>query len=344
MKKVLPYILIIVVILIAGGIYIQFSDKGMENMQNLFSGTEKKDTKTEFQNLGPAPEFSGITKWLNSDALSIKDLKGKVVLVDFWTYSCINCIRTMPYITKWYDTYKDAGLVVIGVHTPEFDFEKDAGNVQTAMKRYGINYPVALDNNYSTWNVYSNRYWPAKYLIDKNGDIVYTHFGEGDYDITESMIQKLLGVDAKLTSDKGPDLSKIGSPEMYFGLNRLEFISNTERAVAGPINYRLPSEVPLNTFALEGNWKLENEKAVISKGDGKIKLHFKSGKVFMVADNAVKNKKSLVEVRVDGKYIATVAVDESKNYPLFDSNDYKEHTLELYIDSPGFEVFTFTFG
>ena len=141
---------------------------------------------------GPAPDFAGIEKWLNSEPLAMASLRGKVVLVDFWTYSCINCLRTLPYVTKWYDSYKDKGLVVIGVHTPEFAFERQTRNVQTAIKRFKINYPVAQDNRYATWKAYNNQYWPAAYLIDRKGTIVLKHIGEGKYDEMENAIRVLL--------------------------------------------------------------------------------------------------------------------------------------------------------
>lgn len=143
-------------------------------------------------NPSPAPEFKGISTWLNSAPLTMAGLKGKVVLVDFWTYTCINCIRTLPYVTKWYDTYKDKGLVVVGVHTPEYAFERKTANVKDAIGRFKINYPVAQDNRYDTWSAYNNMYWPAVYLIDKKGRVVYTHFGEGDYAETEGQIRRLL--------------------------------------------------------------------------------------------------------------------------------------------------------
>ncbi len=141
---------------------------------------------------GPAPEFSGITTWQNSPPLTMQALKGKVVLVDFWTYTCINCLRTLPYITKWYEKYKDQGLVIVGVHTPEYAFERKTSNVLTAIKRFGIKHPVAQDNEYSTWKAYENQYWPAAYLVDRSGKIVYKHFGEGGYKEMESAIQTLL--------------------------------------------------------------------------------------------------------------------------------------------------------
>ena len=141
---------------------------------------------------GPAPEFAGINTWLNSPPLRMQDLRGKVVLVDFWTYSCINCLRTLPHVTRWYDQYKDKGLVVIGVHTPEFAFERQTANVQTAMKRFGIRYPVAQDNGYDTWHAWDNQYWPASYLVDRRGRILHMHIGEGGYEEMESAIQALL--------------------------------------------------------------------------------------------------------------------------------------------------------
>jgi thiol-disulfide isomerase/thioredoxin len=142
---------------------------------------------------GPAaPEFTGITKWLNSEPITLQQLRGKVVLVDFWTYTCINCVNTLPYVKAWNQKYKDQGLTVIGVHTPEYPFERNTDNVKTAIKRFGISYPVAQDNQYATWNAYNNQYWPAFYLIDRKGQVVYTHFGEGDYAQTEAKIQALL--------------------------------------------------------------------------------------------------------------------------------------------------------
>src|SRR3989338_5772498 len=148
---------------------------------------------TTLKNYGPAPEFAGISKWLNPETpLTMQDLRGKVVLVDIWTYTCINCIRTLPHVTRWYDTYRDKGFVVVGVHTPEFEFEKKTENVLAAIKQYNIHYPVAQDNDFATWNAYNNHYWPAKYLIDSKGDIRYFHFGEGKYEETEKAIQQFL--------------------------------------------------------------------------------------------------------------------------------------------------------
>jgi thiol-disulfide isomerase/thioredoxin len=300
--------------------------------------------KIAFTNYGSAPEFTGISNWLNSQPLTLKSLKGKVVLVDFWTYSCINCIRTLPYVTKWYDTYKDQGFVVIGVHTPEFAFEKVTSNVETAIKRFGINYPVAQDNDFATWNAYNNQYWPAEYLIDQNGQIVYEHFGEGNYDHTENAIRQLLGLNHPVTANDGNvptgGLNKVGSPEMYFELPRLQNLTSEQKTSTETTYYSLPNNLNLNKFALEGNWKFDNEKA-ISGGEGKIRLHFKSGKVFMVAAS---QKEMIIKISVDGKPQSDVKIQMSQLYPLFDSDDYSEHTIDIEIPESGFEAFTFTFG
>lgn len=229
-KRALPYFLIILVLILAGGWYLEKTRPVKTLTNNITAPTSEKSSTLDFNDYGQAPEFNGIQQWLNSNALTIAGLKGKVVLVDFWTYSCINCIRTLPHVTKLYETYKDKGLVVIGVHTPEFDFEKDTTNVQSAIKRFGINYPVAQDNNYKTWDAYSNKYWPAKYLINQEGKIVYMHFGEGNYDVTEKAVQELLKLNQAAQTQvtaQSPEFMKIRSPEMYFGTYRLEnlFIS-----------------------------------------------------------------------------------------------------------------------
>ncbi len=301
--------------------------------------------KIKLDNFGQAPEFTGISHWLNSDPLTIKSLKGKVVLVDFWTYTCINCIRTLPYVTKWYDTYKDKGLVVIGVHTPEFPFEKVTENVATAIKRFNIHYPVAQDNDYGTWGVYNNQYWPAEYLIDQNGNIVHEHFGEGEYDKTEAAIVQLLG--AEKSAEIGNGLKPfptgdIKSPEMYFGTNRLQNLSVDQSVSLQPTTYNLPPNLALNRFALDGTWQFDGEKARLISATGKIKLHFSSGKIFMVATST--DKPIILKIFVDGISQPDVSVGMSQLYTLFNSTDYREHEIEIIITSSGFEAFTFTFG
>jgi thiol-disulfide isomerase/thioredoxin len=268
-------------------------------------------------------------------------LRGKVVLIDFWTYSCINCLRTLPYVTKWYDTYKDKGFVVVGIHTPEFAFERVTRNVQTAIERFGIKYPVAQDNAYRMWQAYDNHYWPADFLVDQKGKIVATHFGEGDYDKTEDDIRKLLAAGPPVAEDNGPDLSKVGSPEMYFGVMRLEYLASPEAPRQGEQAYSAPPNLPLNNFALVGSWTVAMENATLAKDDGEIVLHFKSGKVHMVASSA---SAVTVSVSVDGKPQPPVTIQGSQLYTLFDSKDYGEHQLELKIPKAGFTAYTFTFG
>jgi len=297
--------------------------------------------KIELTDYGAAPDFTGITKWINSSPLTKDELKGKVVLIDFWTYSCINCIRTLPYTTKWYDTYKDKGFVIIGVHTPEFSFEKDADNVQTAVKRLGIYYPVAMDNDYSTWSAYKNQFWPAEYLIDQNGKIVYKHFGEGNYAHTENAIRKLLGINDTVGNAEQQRAGSVQSPEMYFKLSRLKNLTPAQSPSTQARQYVLPDELALNTFALQGEWQFGNDHAELTKGPGKIRLRFSSGKLFIVAAS---DKLAQLKINVDGKPQPDVTVEMSRLYTLFDSNDYREHIVEIEIPSNGFKAFTFTFG
>jgi len=297
--------------------------------------------KGELKNYGAAPDFVGINKWINSSPLTKDKLRGKVVLIDFWTYSCINCIRTLPYTSKWYDAYKDKGLVIVGVHTPEFAFEKDAANVKTAVARLGIQYPVALDNDYATWSVYRNQFWPAEYLIDQNGNIVYTHFGEGNYDHTENAIRKLLGITGSVGKKNEQKAGSVQSPEMYFKLSRLKYLVPTQSASAQRKQYAFPDYLALNTFALQGEWQFGNDHAELTKAPGKIRLHFSSGKLFMVAAS---EKPVTLKIMVDRKPQPNVTVQMSQLYTLFDSNDYREHLVEIEIPSKGFDAFTFTFG
>jgi thiol-disulfide isomerase/thioredoxin len=203
-----------------------------------------------------APEFSGIETWINAEPLTLSALRGKVVLVDFWTYSCINCIRTLPYITRWDKEYRKHGLVIVGVHAPEFDFEKDRANVENAIATHAIRYPVALDNGFTTWRNYQNRYWPAHYLINTHGEVVYTHFGEGEYKAMEGNIRALLGLapleESASSSETGSGRGE-QTPETYLGYVRAEHNANRgglrEGAAAA---YRFPDALSLHSWALHG--------------------------------------------------------------------------------------------
>mgnify|MGYP001550257143 FL=1 len=296
--------------------------------------------KIKLSDYGPAPDFTGITDWINSEPLTIKQLRGKVVLIDFWTYSCINCLRTLPFTEKWYDLYKDKGLVVIGVHTPEFPFEKENDNGKKAIAKVGIKYPVAQDNSYGTWNAYKNEYWPAEYLIDQKGKIVYEHFGEGEYDHTENAIRGLLGLDESVGTENGQDLSKINSPEIYFNLDRIQNLTPSQTPSNQSKMYTFNHNLALNNFAVEGNWKFGEDYAEVTKGTGKIYLHFSSGKLFMVASS---EKPVTIKLIVDGKPQPDVTVQMSQLYTLFNSTVYHEHNIEIEVPE-GFKAFTFTFG
>jgi cytochrome c biogenesis protein CcdA/thiol-disulfide isomerase/thioredoxin len=200
--------------------------------------------------LAVAPEITGITNWLNSEPLTLSDLRGKVVIVDFWTYSCINCVRTLPYLTDWHDKYADDGLVIVGVHTPEFEFEKETKNVADALERFDINYPVAQDNDYKTWRSYSNRYWPAKYIIDAEGNLRYFHFGEGKYEQTELVIQQLMAEigadnDEDLTEIIGKNYSSDQTPETYMGVCAAGcFFFSREPCQPGKLCLYFPGDAP----------------------------------------------------------------------------------------------------
>jgi thiol-disulfide isomerase/thioredoxin len=307
----------------------------------LLPGVSARAQAPGLSNYGRAPEFVGISHWLNSPPLTMAGLRGKVVLIDFWTYSCINCVRTLPYVTRWYDKYKDQGFVVVGVHTPEFAFEHITANVQRAIKRYGIHYPVAQDNSYATWQAYSNEFWPAEYLVNRDGTIVLEHFGEGRYSEMENAIRSLLAIKATMPADNGLNLSGIGSPEMYFGLSRVEMLASPETPRPGDISYTAPASLLLNHFALVGTWNLSDEKATLAKDGGAVQLKFHSAKVYMVASSP--NPVTL-DITVDGKPQKPVTVQQSGLYTLFNSNDYRDHMLTVAVPKAGFQAFTFTFG
>lgn len=298
-------------------------------LEKLKGGQPIPSPKTIFtptQNYGPAPEFVGITKWLNSEPLTISQLKGKVVLIDFWTYTCINCIRTLPYVTSWYEKYKDKGFVVVGVHTPEFEFEKKTENVQNAIKQYNIHYPVAQDNDYKTWRAYNNHYWPAEYLIDAQGNIRRTHFGEGEYDQTEKAIQELLkeaGQKADMPTVELPDQTPRSqlTPETYLGLNR--------RKGYGDI------------WSLGGTWDNQGEY-IESRANSTLDFKFNAAKVFLVITPAT--RKDLIKVSVDGKLTQTLTVSESKLYTLVGLPQVGTHELHLEFQTPGTKIYAFTFG
>ncbi|MBU6142181.1 thioredoxin family protein [Patescibacteria group bacterium] len=334
MKKTSLVIAIAVLLFIGAGLYID-----QQNAQSLLptmSGTNSSGT------YGSAPDFTGIDSWINSTPMTLKDLKGKVVLVDFWTYSCINCLRTIPYVEQWYTKYKNDGLVIVGVHTPEFAFEKSKTNVENAVARLGITYPVAQDNEYRTWDAYQNQYWPAEYLIDQNGTIVHEKFGEGNYTDTENTIRSLLRLSPLSTGAGSADqLSQVGSPEMYFGTNRLANLASQQAPSSSPQEYTQPASLALNTFSLGGTWQFTPENIRLISGTGTIRLKFHAGKVHIVASS---NDPAMLTIAVDGKKQPSVTVQNPQLYTLFDSSDYADHEIEITVQGSGFTAFTFTFG
>lgn len=325
--------------------------KGQENSQS-FTNSDLFNANIK------ATDFVGITKWLNTNKpISIVNLKGKVVLVDFWTYTCINCIRTLPFVTSWYDKYKNDGFVVIGVHTPEFEFEHQTSNVENAIKMYKINYPVAQDNNYATWNSFSNQYWPAEYLIDANGIIRRAEFGEGEYDKTEEAIQTLLREAGKKVNTKLDNLSDQTptaqlSPETYVGSKRMMYLSKIGTAQNGSQNFAIDKNLQLNTFSFGGDWNISDEDALAQK-NSVLDYNFTAGKVYLVLrpDKAPGNVKVLIDGKtidksISGKDVVNglVKVDQDRLYELVNlKGKVENHILELQFD-PGISAFAFTFG
>jgi len=313
-----------------------------------------------------AVQLTDPTGFVNTDAFSLSDFVGKkVVLLDFWTYSCINCIRTIPYLESWYEKYKNDGLVIVGVHTPEFDFEKNYANVAAAVKKFGITYPVVLDSDYGTWTAYGNLYWPHEYLIDLAGYVVHDHVGEGDYPATEAEIQGLLseranvlgaGSSAPATSTvaiPSENLAGIESPETYFGAMRNEYLGNGTQSVQGAQTLAVPAKLSPNTLYLGGTWDFESEYATNRSAGAKVVYRYRSAKVYLVADAP---GGATVTVLRDGKPIdpsvagsdvhdGTVEIKESRLYGIVDDPAGSgEHTLELDIETPGLDAYTFTFG
>lgn len=290
----------------------------------------------------PAPEFKDISDWINSKPLNISQLRGKVVLIDFWAYSCINCIRTLPYLLDWYNKYHAQGLEIIGVHSPEFDFERNLKNVQMAVQQYGIRYPVALDNQFATWNNYHNQFWPAHYLINQDGEVVYEHFGEGKYEVTENNIRFLLGIKTLAAAGTEPAHDFSQTPETYLGYSRGEAFSSNESILRDQVtNYSLPEQLPKNAWALKGEWKIAAEKIVSTTPKALIKLHFSAKKVFAVM--GVTDKPVAVTIVYAGKK-NTMQVTAHNLYTILELPQASDGIVEITAAAAGLELYTFTFG
>jgi len=310
-----------------------------ESFETIKNDRATPTLKGGLENAFIAPELVGLENWINSQPIaSMEELKGKVVLIDFWTYSCINCIRTLPYLQSWHEKYADDGLVIIGVHAPEFQFEKKIENVQKAAEDFGLTYPIVQDNDFALWKAYKNRYWPAKYLIDQRGAVRYTHFGEGEYDETEENIITLLETEVELGSVQAQsvDFNQIKTPETYIGLNRrAHFIENPE------------AELSNGEWSLNENWEVNEERAMSTEAGANIRMKFNAAKANLVIGGA-----GTATVLVEGQKLNSKDVKEGvleingeRLYEVANFEmEYGEHEIEIIFDQAGIEIFAWTFG
>jgi thiol-disulfide isomerase/thioredoxin len=307
------------------------------------------------------PPFVGTAEWLGSEPLGPAELRGHVVLVNFWTLTCINWLRQEPYVRAWSHSYREDGLVVIGVHTPEFSFEHEIDRVRQAIKQREIDYPVAVDNDYAIWRAFGNQYWPALYFVAADGVITDEHFGEGRYEQSERIIQRLLGVQRQLVSVEGrgveapADWDHLQTPETYLGYGRSERFAPADVAAVEPHGYQLPTRLRVNHWALAGDWTIGSENVVLNKPGGSIATRFHARDAHLVLSPGAHE---LIPFRVllDGEApgrSAGVDVDEEGNGVLRDGRLYqlarqpdrvRERTLEITFGEPGAEAYAFTFG
>src|SRR5580658_1376167 len=318
---------------------------------------------------GPFPSLEGAVGWLNSPPLKTADLRGKVVLIDFWTYSCINCLRAIPYVEAWAEKYKNDGLVVIGVHTPEFAFEKDQGNIAKAVRDLKITYPVAIDSNYAIWKAFNNEYWPAHYFIDAQGTIRYHHFGEGEYDKSEEVIQELLkqkdanlkfGGTVQVTASgaqAAADVNDIRSPETYIGYERQQNYVSPEKIKHDVASlYTAPGRLDVNNWGLAGQWVVGGERAVLASAPGQIVFRFHARDLHLVLGPGKDGKPVRFRVLLDGAAPADdrgMDVDPQGNGTVKDYRLYQlirqkgkveDRTFQIQFLDPGVQVYAFTFG
>jgi len=320
---------------------------------------------------GQFPGLNGAVEWLNSPPLTAEALRGKVVLVDFWTYSCINCLRTLPYVKAWAEKYRDQGLVVIGVHAPEFAFERNIDNVRRATKDLGVTYPVAIDNNYAIWRAFDNNYWPAHYFIDAQGRVRFHHFGEGEYEKSEAVIRQLLAeaghtdvTKMSMTTDHAmqgvempADSGALQSPETYVGYARAEnFASPGGAKQDQPKDYVVPTRPSLNAWGLTGNWKIGEEQATLEHANGSIVYRFHARDLHLVLGPGADGKPVRFRVTIDGHAPGTshgtdVAADGSgtvngqRLYQLVRQNgDIADRMFAIEFLDPGVQAYAFTFG
>jgi thiol-disulfide isomerase/thioredoxin len=319
---------------------------------------------------GRMPSLDGATGWLNSPPLTAAGLRGKVVLVDFWTYTCINWLRTLPYLRAWAERYQDHGLVVIGVHTPEFDFEHDLDNVRREAKRLRVAYPIAVDSDYAIWDAFDNHYWPALYVVDAQGQIRHHRFGEGDYDQSEMVLQRLL-TEAGSVGDIGQglvavdpggveaaaDWDSLRSPENYLGAARTENFASGNGAVLGTGQvYAVPARLRLNHWALSGDWTVNPQAIVGNQAEGRLVYRFHARDLHLVMAPAVRGTPVRFRVRIDSEPPGATHgadVDDQGDGTLTDPRLYQlirqpgpvtERTFEITFLDPGVQAYSFTFG
>ncbi len=292
-----------------------------------------------------APDFVGIDGWLNTDApLTITGLRGKLVLVYFWTYSCINCRRTVPYLNRWQAEYGPQGLQVIGIHTPEFGFERTRHNVADSVREFGIRYPVGQDNEFQTWKAWGNEAWPAFYLLDRDGRIVLVREGEGHARELEAPIRALLGLaPATSRSSDDPDLSRIETREIYFGALHPTPQDRAQRPRRGEAAYAFRREEgpKPNQYQLDGTWLREDEALVLRSARGGVRVRFSAAKLHLVA---AAPRMATLRVTVDGGAAQAIEVERPTLYTLLDGATYGEHVLAFEVETPGLSLFSATFG
>ena len=318
------------------------ASQGSVESENI-DDTKVSSDPTVFVNSGTAPEFSGLSNWLNTDQpITVDSLRGKVGLVNFWTYSCVDCTRAIPFLAKWNSLYKDQGLEVIGIHTPQYVFEKVDGNFANAVSGLKPGYPVAQDNNYKTWTAYHNQFWPAMYLIDQNGNIVYTHVGGGKYGQTEKAIRTLLGLEGEYEIPPAPAAGNPNqTPDIFPGSTKIgktyggsEALSSNEQILV------FPKKLTANKFALEGSWRQNQESIIHTRGYGRLLLNFNAAQLNIVASSP---EPITVKVYVDDVLAKGVVIKEQGVYQLYDSLLPQDHTLRLEIPNNTLQIYGFTF-
>ena len=333
----------------------------------IFIGLDESVSINQDSGIRKAPNLVGISHYLNISSEELtKKMENKVILYDIWTYSCINCIRTLPFITSWDEKYSDQGLLIIGIHSPEFEFEKDPQNVKIAIKKYGITYPVVMDNNMETWKAFENNYWPRKYIADHEGNLRYDHIGEGSYQETEKIIQQLLDERSialdienisknKLVVIEEFEHTLFRTPELYFGYkfaqNRNQLGSDEGFQPGKIVKYSEPNNIELNKFYPIGNWKNHEDSMQLTESTGSIKVSFDAKEMNIVTENSAQLEIFLDGVPLTKKQAGSdiifgnkMDVSNAGMYNIINSETRITHTMEIVIEGKGFQVFTFTFG